>query len=326
MGEADVRVLRELRAAAGGIGIEKLSSCACLPVGETRRILDEFREAGYEIEHHPHHGIRLLASPDRLIADDLMGRLAGASLVRDILVIEETASTNDVAARLGFDGVKEGVVVFAESQTAGRGRLGRKWESEPRGGLWFSILMRPPQPLSDWMRLTTWAAVGVARGIERVTRRSASVKWPNDVLLDGKKVTGILLEAHRPNDDGFAVVGIGINVNQAAFPAELADRATSLRIAAGKRFERMEVAAAVLRALSACSQEMQADFAGIVAEAWRRSSLADCHVEIGMGEHRVAGVAEGLGPQGELLVKAADGVMHSISGGEVTVLATRQAV
>ena len=142
---------------------------------------------------------------------------------REILVLAETGSTNDVAAQLGRAGAPEGLVVFAERQTAGRGRLGRKWESAAHKGLWFSLLLRPTFALADWARLTTWAAVGIARGLEEALPGfRAAVKWPNDIYLLGKKAVGILCESVA-GPGGYAVVGIGVNVNHTRedFPQEL---------------------------------------------------------------------------------------------------------
>ena len=158
--------------------------------------------------------------------------LDGCPLVREIVVFEETGSTNELVLQRGRQGADAGLIIFAERQNAGRGRFGRRWESAPHRGLWFSLLLRPALPLARWARLTTWAAVAVAAAVERVAGRRASIKWPNDVFLDGKKVAGILIES---GTDGaglpFAVVGIGVNVNHepSDFPPELGDRATSLK-------------------------------------------------------------------------------------------------
>ncbi len=171
----------------------------------------------------------------RLDPDRLRAALpADAIIGRQILVFEETDSTNDLAARAGDDGLPEGLAIFAESQRAGRGRLGRKWTSTPRQALLFSILLRPPAvPVARWLELTFCAALAVAETAEQLTGQPARIKWPNDVLLGGRKIAGILLEAHHRQTPGFVVVGIGVNVRQqpADFAPELRERAGSLAMA-----------------------------------------------------------------------------------------------
>ena len=188
----DARLLVELRAAAVHLLPGDFADALGVPRGQIAESLTRLRGAGFDIEEKPGLGCRLLASPDRLIADDLHARLAGCMLAREILTFEETGSTNDVAARLGREGHAGGLLVFAERQTAGRGRFGRRWDSAPHAGLWFSLLLRPAFPLPLWVRLTTWAGVCVAAAIERATGLQAQVKWPNDVLIGEKKIGGIL--------------------------------------------------------------------------------------------------------------------------------------
>src|SRR4029079_7934207 len=143
----------------------------------------------------PHQGYQLVAVPDVLHADDLLSLVHGNKIVgRDIRVFEETGSTNDVIEKLARDGVKEGVVVFAESQTQGRGRLGRKWMSPAHKGLWFSVLLRPDLRPQQATQLTVAAATALARGIRNETGLQPEIKWPNDLLIRGKKVAGILTE------------------------------------------------------------------------------------------------------------------------------------
>ncbi len=346
----DGRILHALRAAGRALSVSELAAEAKLPPGALEERIDGLRAAGYEIELAPHAGYRLRAIPDRLIADDLAARLGGTSekggplrIAREIVVFEQTASTNDVAARLARAGAAEGVAIFAEQQTAGRGRLGRRWDSAARKGLWFSLLLRPRLAISGWTRLTTWAALGVARGLEEALPGCrAAIKWPNDVYLRGRKVAGILIESVAgrpggPDQGGFAIVGIGVNVNQTAadFSGELAGRATSLRMVAGEEalpLDRQEVAATLLKRLDALygqldqlnrAGEDESDrFASWVAEAESRSLLLGKWVEIaapGAPEGSLRGMAEGLEPDGSLRLRDGEGRVFVVSGGEVTV-------
>jgi len=241
---------------------------------------------------------------------------------REIVVLPETGSTNDVASQLGRAGAAEGLVIFAERQTAGRGRLGRKWESSAHKGLWFSLLLRPAFALADWSRLTTWAAVGIARGMEEeFPGCRATVKWPNDIYLAGKKVVGILSESVA-GPGGYAVVGIGVNVNHTRedFPEELRTKATSLRETAGAEpLDRHAVAAALLRQLDALYPALEHDFASVVAEAQSRSFLVGRRITVHGPQETYEATAEGLEVNGSLRVRCDDGQTRIVSGGEVSV-------
>ena len=324
MSALDTALIRALRAAE-----------VHLPAGEiaallhtTRELVNarvaELRDAGFAIEDRPGLGYRLLASPDRLIADDLHARLGPSRFIRDLIALEETDSTNERAAHLGRGGARGGVAIFAERQTAGRGRFGRRWESAAHLGLWFSLLLRPALPLAQWPRLTTWAAVALAEAIEATVPVRAAIKWPNDLLLDERKAAGILIETGVDYaGDHFAVVGLGVNANHEAehFPDELRARATSLRLAARRAVDRPAFAIAVLRALENWSAKIDADFPAILAEATRRSSVLGRWIELHSGETTIAGVAEALDEGGQLLVRTADGQRHTLGAGEVTLRA-----
>ena len=324
----DSRILRVLRVAAMPIAASDLAASVELSRETLAERIEGLNAAGYQIELQPHLGYRLAGTPDRLIADDICARL-GVNSPFDVLVFAETSSTNDVAMRMGRSGAPEGTVIFAECQTRGRGRLGRRWESAPHKGLWFSLLLRPNLPATDWSRLTTLVAVGVARGFEEVLPGCrAQIKWPNDVYLNGRKAAGILIESSlgSPQAPGFAVVGIGVNVNHDTtdFPDELADRAISLRQAAEPEagpLDRQEVAAALLRNLDTLYRRIGSDFQSIVDEAAQRGILLGKRVRIeGTGEI-FEGTAESLEPDGTLRVRRDDGQTVNVSGGEVTVSA-----
>lgn len=340
----DARILLALRGTDRALAVSELAERVELTPGELAVRIDGLVVAGYGVELVPHIGYRLTATPDRIIADDLIARLArlaleseasgaapGAMIGREILVFQETSSTNDVATRMAREGAGEGLTIFAEQQTAGRGRLGRRWASAAHEGLWFSIVLRPSQvglEAGDWSRLTTWAAVGVARALEAALPGvRAAIKWPNDLYLNGRKAVGILIESVADTaTGGFAVVGIGVNVNQMEFPTELADRATSLRLNQGQQgklgsepLDRQAVAVLLLRHLDALYSQIGSDFATIVAEAERRSVLVGRWVEIQTGCGVLRGEAMGLQPDGSLRIRGEDGVITSISGGEVSV-------
>src|SRR5215831_8084684 len=199
---------------------------------------------------------------EQLIAEQLKSELPDAVIGREIIVLQQTGSTNDailqIVSRHRPPSITEGLVLFAEHQTAGRGQRGNRWESTAGKGLWFSILLRPEIQLSDSARLTIWAIEAISDVIRTEFDLKPAIKLPNDVLLYGHKVAGVLVEM-RAQDKAphLAVVGIGINVNQCRddFPAELQDRAISLAMALGRRVHRQNFAVAILRNLDLTYRE-----------------------------------------------------------------------
>lgn len=190
----------------------------------------------------------------RLDPERLRAALSGGVIGHRILLFAETRSTNDLVWPMAETEAREGVVVFAERQTAGRGQQGRRWESAPGLGLWFSVLLRPQLALGDATQLTGMAAAAVAATTREQTGVAASIKPPNDVYLGERKVAGVLVEGRRGADGAYvAVLGIGLNVNHALtdFPPELHPRAGSLAMTAGRPFDRTSVAISLLRELDA---------------------------------------------------------------------------
>jgi BirA family biotin operon repressor/biotin-[acetyl-CoA-carboxylase] ligase len=321
MSVLDARLLAALREAPVHLPATDLAGqlAATLATIETR--VAELRDAGFEIEERPGLGLRLLGSPDRLIADDLAARLGPCQLVREIVVFKETDSTNELATKRGRQGAAGGLIIFAESQTAGRGRFGRPWASASHRGLWFSLLLRPALPMHLWPRLTTWAAVALAETIEDALGLPAGIKWPNDVQIAGKKIAGILAESGSDSSgEPFAVVGVGVNVNHgtADFPPDLLVKAGSLRLAAGRVIDRPAFAAALLRAFDRRFPQLIEDFPAIIAAATRRSVLLGQWVQLRSGTTLVEGRVEGLDADGHLLLRTADGTLSRLTAGEVT--------
>ena len=286
--------------------------------------VEALRELGYDIEASPHQGYRLLSAPDVLHADDLAWRLdENRRIGRDIRVFEQTTSTNDVIEKLARDGAKEGAVVFAESQTQGRGRLGRTWTSPARKGLWFSLLLRPPLSPQAATQLTVAAAVALRNAIEAQTRLKSEIKWPNDILISGKKVSGILTELSAELDRiKYVLVGIGVNVNLNAndFSNELRAQATSLKIECGKPVVRVELAAAILRELDhQYGRVLGGEFEAIADDWEKHCATLGQRLLIVVGDRRISGRAEALGDDGALLLRTEHGHLERIVGGDVLV-------
>ena len=285
--------------------------------------IEDLRSLGYDIEASPHRGYRLLNAPDVLHADDLISRLGKTEVVgRDIRVFQETTSTNDVIEKLARDGVKEGAVVFAESQTLGRGRLGRKWMSPAKRGLWFSVLLRPDLRPQETTRLTVASATALRRAIESQTGLEPEIKWPNDILIHGKKVAGILTELSAELDHvKYIILGIGVDVNLSAgdFPAELRKSATSLKIELGRSVPRSELAVAILRELDHDYARVASGQFAALANEWEEHGTTIGHeVIIRTGDRQIRGRAESLGEDGELLLRTEHGHLERIIGGDVT--------
>ncbi len=189
---------------------------------------------------------------DRLVAQELQAGIGGALIGREIIVLEQTGSTNDAILQVANANSKEGLVVFAEHQTAGRGQRGNRWESAIGKGLWFSILLRPEIDLASSPRLTAWAAQAISDTIQYEFSVTPTIKLPNDVQIDGRKVAGVLVEMRaREKAPHLAIAGIGVNVNQCGedFPKELQSRAISLAMALGRQIDRQNFAIALLREL-----------------------------------------------------------------------------
>lgn len=187
---------------------------------------------------------------DRLVAEELRAGVGSALIGREIIVLEQTSSTNDAILQLANTDARAGLVVFAEHQTAGRGQRGNRWESAAGRGLWLSILLQPRIDLASSPRLTAWAAEAVSGAIQNEFSLTPTIKLPNDVQIDGRKVAGVLVEMRaQEKAPHLAIAGIGVNVNQSDFPQDLQDKAISLAMALGRQVDRQKFAITLLRNL-----------------------------------------------------------------------------
>jgi BirA family biotin operon repressor/biotin-[acetyl-CoA-carboxylase] ligase len=320
----EAKILAALRSDGDATSAGELSASLGISSTELQTELDALRKLGYEIEATPHHGYALRNAPEVLHRADLLSMaMANRVIGRDIQVFSETTSTNDLADKLGRDGVPEGVVVFAESQTRGRGRLGRTWFSPPGKGLWFSVLLRPDMRPQAATQMTVAAATSTARAIRAQAGISAEIKWPNDVLVGGKKMAGILTEMSAELDRvKYMVIGIGLDVNlsREELPADLRSVATSLEIETGRSWRRADVAAAILTELDRDYGRIHAGRFSEVAEEWERHcSTLGQQVAISIGGRIVHGRAESLDDDGALLLRTEHGHLERIVGGDVTI-------
>ena len=318
----DAKILSALRASPDGVSGAQLAEQLAISRAAIWARIEELRRVGFAIEAEPHFGYRLVDEPDALLADDLIARLGDTQVIgRDIQVFEQTTSTNDVAEKLARDGVKEGAVVFAESQTKGRGRLGRVWMSPTRKGLWFSVLLRPELHPQNTTQLTVISATALRRAFKSTTGLTADIKWPNDLLIGGKKTAGILTEMSAEMDRvRHVILGIGVDVNQDAdeFPPELRSIATSLKIEAGAAISRAELAVEILRELDADYARIRGGKFSEIADEWEDACVTiGKNVAVHVGERHFRGHAESLDDDGALLVRTEHGHLERVIGGDV---------
>jgi BirA family biotin operon repressor/biotin-[acetyl-CoA-carboxylase] ligase len=319
------KILLALRENADGVSGAELAEHLGVSRAAVWAHIDELRRLGFGIVAGPHFGYRLTDEPDALLADDLLARLGKSCVIigRDIHVFEQTTSTNDVVEKLARDGVREGVVVFAESQTRGRGRLGRAWMSPARKGLWFSILLRPNLRPQETTQLTVASANALRRAIFSQSRLPIEIKWPNDILIRGKKTAGILTEMSAELDRvRHVILGIGIDVNQDMheFPLDLRKIATSLKIEYGETLSRAALATAVLRELDLeYSRICAGHFSQVAAEWMEHCATIGKDVTVQIGDRKIRGRAESLDDDGALILRSEHGRLQRITGGDVTV-------
>src|SRR6266481_1448966 len=273
------------------------------------RWVERLRGLGVKAKGQPATGYFLEQVPDILTPDMLKQGLKGSLFGKRIFHFFKTDSTNRVALDLGHAGEPEGAVVLAEEQTAGRGRAGRKWHSERAAGIYVTLLLRP------------MAGLSAHSAVQAVAGLAVDLKWPNDLLIRGKKAGGILTEMHaEPNQVRFVIVGIGLNVNQEKFSGELATTATSLRAETGKSQSRMELLVRLLREFeSDYNRFVREGVASVIARFESVSSYArGKRVRVTNGTESYAGTTAGLGPEGLLQVEREDGRITAVISGDVT--------
>ena len=298
--------------------------CERLGVSRTAvwKVIRQLKEAGYVIDSVPNRGYRLCESPDVLSHAEVAALLRTSWLGQKLYCLEETDSTNIQAKRLAEEGAPEGTLVIADMQSAGKGSRGRCWESPKGTGIFMSAVFRPKILPVKASMITLVAAYSIASELRKTYGLDVKIKWPNDIVLNRKKIVGILTEMSSEMDFiHYIVTGIGINVNMEKFPEELADKATSLYMESGTRFQRAKLAASFLN-------RMEKDYEQFAAQG-SLAFLKDAYNEmlINRGETvRIlqyqgewCGIARGINENGELLVEKSDGTIREVFSGEVSV-------
>lgn len=285
---------------------------------EVWRLIQQLRGLGIEIAGHPATGYQLKAMPDLLLPGMLAPAVRGTIFAQHLHHYFKVGSTNTAAMEAASAGAAEGSVFLAEQQTAGRGRGGRSWHSSQSDGIYCSVILRPAVPPAEALILSLAAGLAVHAAVQQIDARARpDLKWPNDLLIEGKKFCGILTEMNaEATRVRHLVVGIGINVNQAKFPADLSGIATSLRMAGGNAWSRMELCAALLKSLDREYREFSTEGGreSILRRFQERSSSVRGR-QVRIEENgALAGVTDGLDSRGFLRVRTAQEVQTVLSG------------
>lgn len=315
-------ILKLLKETDGYISGQEL--CEKFGVSRTAvwKVINQLKEEGYEIEAVRNKGYILKGSADVLSKEELESTTHTKWAGTQVAFFEETDSTNNEIRRLAEQGAPHGTLAVAERQLGGKGRRGRVWTSPAGVGIWMSMLLRPQiDPMAASM-LTLVMALSTRRGIEKATGLKSEIKWPNDLVLNKKKICGILTEMSTElMEIQYVIPGTGINVNQMEFPDDIKATATSLRIESGKIQKRSEIIAAIMEAFEGYYDtfiETQ-DMSGLIEEY--NANLVNLGNEVCVldpaGEYR--GVSEGINKEGALLVRLSDGTLKEIISGEVSV-------
>jgi len=314
--EADLEILARLREKkAGWMSWEEFAS------KDLEERLAGLRQAGYKFEEHPSYGLRLIQAPERLSNEEISFRLGTEILGRRIITLGETTSTMDVARRLAEKGAEEGLVIFAEFQSVGRGRLGRPWFSLPHKDLLFSAILRPEAGSGHFLTIT--AAVAVARCIRETLDLDGLIRWPNDVIIKEKKVAGMMVEGASGDYGNFYILGVGINVNarKEEIPARLKATATTLRVEKATPFDRTLLARKMLNFLDDWYLISRDGKIEEIGEAWRDlSSILGKRVRLLEEGKEFAGRVLDLSPREGIMLELDSGAQRLFRGERMTLL------
>jgi len=325
MSSSRVRILELFRSRSDGY-LSGEEICRDLGISRTAvwKQIGQLRELGYDIEAVPSKGYALRATPDTLIPSEVKTGLGTDIVGLDVIFLEKTDSTNLQARVLAEQGAEQGTVVIADQQTSGKGRLGRFWVSPAGINLYLSIILRPSIELPQATQLTFLTAVAVAEAIETCADFQPQLKWPNDVLLNGKKVAGLLNELNAETEQiHFMILGIGVNLNMPPelFPTDLRTPATSLLIEGGRVISRLDFTRSLLRSTDRLYRlYLESGFSPILA-AWEgRCQMIGRKVEVDYQHSRVSGTVTGLDETGALLLRLASGSQERVLAGDVKLM------
>lgn len=315
-------ILRLLRSADGYISGQEL--CNRFGVSRTAvwKAINQLKEAGYEIEAQQNKGYRLKAAPDLMTEAEIKSLMHTEWVAKEVLYFDTIDSTNTKAQELAEKGYPSGTLVVADKQESGKGRRGRSWVSPSGTGIFMTLMIKPDINPNNASMLTLVAALAVAKAITSVTGEEALIKWPNDIVVNGKKVCGILTEMNAQFDYiNHIVVGIGINVHNESFPEEISQMASSLMIeAGGKRFHRAQIIAETMSYFEQYYDTFlkTQDLSALVREYDELLVNRNKSVRVLDPKEPFDGKAMGITPKGELIVDTWES-RKLVSSGEVSV-------
>ncbi len=317
-------ILKLLRSSDGYVSGQQL--CERFGVSRTAvwKVINQLKEEGYRVEAIRNKGYRILDDTDVMTKEELESRITDITewAGRELYVYDTTDSTNIQAKRLGENGAAHGALIAADKQSEGRGRRGRSWESPKGSSISVSLLLRPKFAPDKASMLTLVMAYSVQKAIKICTGLEVQIKWPNDIVIHGRKLVGILTEMSTEIDYiNYVVIGVGINVNMEGFPEEIAEKATSLRIECGHEIQRSLLIAEILRQFERDYETFSQtkDLSGLREKY--NACLVNCGKEVMIHgtERPYRAIALGINDAGELRVRCEDGTEKAIYAGEVSV-------
>ncbi len=315
-------VLRMLKEADGYVSGQEI--CEKFHVSRTAvwKVIKQLETEGYQIEAVRNKGYHLKMAGDILSQAELESSISTEWAGRNVLYFDETDSTNTEAKKAAEAGAPHGTLAVADYQSGGKGRRGKNWVSPHGVGIWMSIMVRPKLHPSCASMLTLVAALSVAEGIGKVCGLDTRIKWPNDIVVNGKKVCGILTEMSTELECiNYVVTGIGINVNTEEFPEEIEAVASSLLIETGDRVKRSSLIGAIMEAYEKYYEAFLTcgNMSGLLEEYNQKLANLGTEVRVLSPGNEYTGVAEGIDENGELLVRTEDGELRRVMSGEVSV-------
>ncbi len=315
-------ILRALRETDSYVSGQEL--CRKLGVSRTAvwKNIRSLQEDGYEIEAVTNRGYRLAGVPDTIAEEEVASRLQTERMGRQIRYFSRIDSTNQYAKRIAEEGAPDGTLIIADEQTAGKGRSGRTWVTPPAEAIAFTLLLRPKLSPDRISMVTLVMGLAVTNAVNSLYGVSAGIKWPNDVVIKGRKLCGILTEmSAEVRQVNYIVIGVGINANLTSFPEEIREIATSLKLELGRDINRAELIARVMTEFERLYAEFEAqgDLGAVMQEYNELCLNAGSKVRVLDPNGEYTGTSRGINSMGELLVETEDGKMQEVYAGEVSV-------
>ena len=315
-------ILRALRETDSYVSGQEL--CRKLGVSRTAvwKNIRSLQEDGYEIEAVTNRGYRLAGVPDTIAEEEVASRLQTERMGRQIRYFSRIDSTNQYAKRIAEEGAPDGTLIIADEQTAGKGRSGRTWVTPPAEAIAFTLLLRPKLSPDRISMVTLVMGLAVTNAVNSLYGVSAGIKWPNDVVIKGRKLCGILTEmSAEVRQVNYIVIGVGINANLTSFPEEIREIATSLKLELGRDINRAELIARVMTEFERLYAEFEAqgDLGAVMQEYNELCLNAGSKVRVLDPNGEYTGTSRGINSMGELLVETEDGQIQEVYAGEVSV-------